>query len=424
MNMAASTKKGSRRPVAGWIIYDWANSAFSTTVMAGFFPIFFKQYWSAGVDAGVSTFRLGAANSIASLSVALLAPLLGAVADAGGSRKRFLLFFAATGVLMTGALSTVTEGNWLPAAAVYLIAVIGFSGANVFYDSLLVNVAPAGRADTISANGFAVGYLGGGLLFALNVAMTRWPSVFGLGDATAAVRMSFVSVALWWAAFSLPLAFWVREEGQLSANRSTRGLRDGWHDLVATLRQVRRYRTVLVFLLAYWLYIDGVHTIVRMAVDYGLSIGFGSQDLIAALLLVQFVGFPASLAFGAIARRTGARTAILGGLVVYVLITVWGARMESAWEFYVLAGAIGLVQGGVTSLSRSLYASLIPAEHSAQFFGFYNAVGRFSAVIGPVLMGWVALATGSPRASILSVSLLIVAGAAVLLKVPGRAKQG
>jgi len=413
-----------RRPVVGWVFYDWASSAFSTTVMAGFFPIFFKQYWCAGVDPSVSTFRLGAANSIASLTVALLAPLLGAVADAGGCRRRFLLFLAGVGATMTVTLTFVPQEYWLAAAGVYLAAVIGFSGANVFYDSLLVNVAPPGRTDSISATGFAVGYLGGGLLFALNVAMSRWPSVFGLSDATVAVRLSFVTVALWWAAFSVPLALWVREREPDQAHKpSSPGTSVGLRSVLDTIRHIRQYRVVVMFLVAYWLYIDGVHTIVRMAVDYGLSIGFGTNDLIAALLLVQFVGFPASLAFGAIARRTGARTAILGGLVVYVLITVWGARMQEAWEFYVLAGAIGLVQGGVTSLSRSMYASMIPKEHAAQFYGFYNAVGRFSAVIGPVLMGWVGLVTGSPRASILSIALLIIAGAAILMRIPAGSKQ-
>jgi len=404
------------RPTRGWIIYDWAISAFSTTVMAGFFPIFFKQYWCAGVDATVSTFRLGAANSTASLTVALLAPLLGAIADAGGNRRRFLLAFAALGVVMTAGLFLVAEGAWVAAAAIYLLAVVGFSGSNVFYDALLVSVAPPGREDRISTLGFAIGYLGGGLLFALNVLMTLKPGWFGLADAAQAVRASFLTVALWWAVFSIPLAMWVRERA--SGSPAVSDWREGFRALADTFREIHGLKPVFIFLLAYWIYIDGVHTIVRMAVDYGLSIGFDTNSLISALLLVQFVGFPASLAFGALAGRISARGAILVGVAVYVLICAWGARMQEAWEFYVLAGMIGLVQGGVTSLSRSLYATLIPRERSAQFFGFYNTVGRFSAVIGPLLMGWVSIATGSHRASMMAVSLMFVVGGFILTRVP------
>lgn len=400
------------RPTFAWVLYDWGNSAFSTTVMAGFFPIFFKQYWSAGVDATVSTLRLGTVNSLASLAVAVVAPLLGAIADAGGSRRRYLILFAALGVLATTALFGIGEGSWRAAAIVYTAAVVGFSASMVFYDALLVTVATPERRDYVSALGFAVGYLGGGLLFAVNVAMTVFPGVFGLSGADAAVRVSFLVVAVWWGAFTIPLALYVREQPVKTRSRTAR------RDLRDTFTHLRRYRRAAVFLVGYWFYIDGVHTIVRMAVDYGLSIGFSTNTMIGSLLVVQFVGFPASLAFGRLAERTDPRRGIFIGICVYIVVSIWAARLAHAWEFYALAVGIGSVQGAVNSLSRSFYARLIPSERAAQFYGYYNTIGRFSAVLGPILMGWVAVASGNPRASMLAVILLFVVGAAVLARVP------
>jgi len=401
------------------VIYDWASSAFATTVMSGFFPIFFKQYWNVGVDPTVSTFRLGVANSTGSLTVAVLAPLLGAVADAEGARKRFMIWLTGVGVSATAALAIVGSGGWVAAAIIYILAIIGFSGANIFYDALLVAVAPRERADYISALGFAIGYLGGGILFALNVAMTLSPGTFGLDGADAAVRASFVLVAVWWAFFSIPAALWVREPPPVDTP-GARGVTAGFVELRATFREIRRYRLAFMFLLGYWFYIDGVHTIVRMAVDYGLALGFPANSLIAALLLVQFVGFPSSIAFGKLGQRIGAKRAIFIGLSVYTLVAIWGSRLQHLWEFYAMAAIIGLVQGGVTSLSRSFYSRLIPRDKSAQFFGFYNALGRFAAVLGPLLMGTVSVATGNPRLSILSIISLFLIGAFLLALVPAQ----
>lgn len=400
-----------------WALYDWANSAFATTVMAGFFPLFFKQYWNVGVDATVSTFRLGLANSAAGLLVALSAPLLGAIADQVGGRKRFLGLFLALGVVCTGALYGVPSGGWVTAAVLYGAAVVGFSGANIFYDALLMEVASAERMDWVSALGYALGYLGGGVLFAFNVALTLWPAAFGLADAAAAVRVSFVSVAVWWALFSVPLFIRVRERGGAAGARVGQGLRQGLRQLAETCRAVRRLKVVFTFLIAYWLYIDGVDTIVRMAVDFGLSIGLDHKSLIAALLLVQFVGFPAALVFGRLGQAIGPKRGILLGLVVYLGVTVWGSVLDSAAEFYGLAVLIGLVQGGVQALSRSLFARMVPVSRSAEFFGFYNMLGKFAAVIGPLLMGWAGVITGSSRASILAVAVLFLAGGGLLLTV-------
>ncbi len=408
----------ARRPVYAWALCDWANSAFATTVMAGFFPVFFKQYWSAGVEATESTFWLGLASSAASLVVMLLAPLLGAAADRGGARKRWLAAFTLLGALACVGLYGIGEGAWGLAAAVFALGSIAFAGANLFYDALIVAVADARDVDRVSALGYALGYLGGGLLFALNVAMTLSPATFGLADAAEAVKLSFLMVGLWWALFTAPALAWVPEPPRAPADDGASAWRAGLEQVRTTLRHVRDVRGVGLFLLAYWLYIDGVDTVIRMAVDYGLALGFPAETLIVALLLVQFVGFPAAIAFGRLGERFGPKAGILIGLAVYAGVTVWGYAMREPWEFYLLAGVIGLVQGGVQSLSRSLFARLVPEGRSGEFFGFYNMLGKFAAVLGPLLVGVVALAVGT-RASILSLLLLFGLGAALLWRVPG-----
>jgi MFS transporter, UMF1 family len=408
-----------RRQILSWAFYDWANSAFATTVLAGFFPLFFKQYWSAGQDATTSTFHLGMANSASSLVILLLAPTLGAIADRGGARKRLLACFMILGVLATAGLYLVGKGMWFEAALLFVLGAIGFSGSIVFYDSLLVDVARPRDYDRVSALGYGLGYLGGGLLFAVNVLMTLKPQWFGLADAAAAVRLSFLTVAVWWLLFSLPLFLNVREHvppgGPVGWWQAVRG---GFRQLADTFAEIRKLRVVLLFLCAYWLYIDGVDTIIRMAVDYGMALGFEPTSLIVALLIVQFVGFPAAIAFGWLGGAIGTKRALLFGIAVYMGVTVWGYFLENERQFYLMAITIGLVQGGVQSLSRSYYARLIPPGKSGEFFGFYNMLGKFAAIIGPLLVGWTAILTGSSRLSILAVLLLFVSGAWLLWKVP------
>jgi UMF1 family MFS transporter len=406
-----------KKKVVSWALYDWGNSAFATTVMAGFFPIFFKQYWSAGSPAVESTFRLGAANSIASLVIVVTAPVLGAIADKGSAKKRFLMFFTFMGILMTGALFFVREGNWVVASLFYVFGIIGFSGGNVFYDSLLIFVVGPKKVDFVSALGFALGYLGGGLLFGFNVFMTQNPEVFGLSGPAEAIRYSFISVALWWAIFSIPVMVFVEENQERREPLKLNMIRKGFSQLVHTFDEIRKLKLVFTFLLGYWLYIDGVDTIVRMAVDYGLAIGFKAEGLVLALLITQLVGFPSAIAFGKIGEKLGPKAGIFIGIGVYIIITIWAYFISREIEFYMLAAGIGLVQGGVQSLSRSLYARIIPKNKSAEFFGFYNMLGKFAAVIGPVFMGWVGVVSGNSRAGILSLIVLFVAGAIFLARV-------
>jgi len=406
-----------RKPVVAWALFDWANSAFATTVMVGFFPVFFKQYWAAGTSASESTFELGLANGAASLAVAILAPFLGAVADRSGGRVRLLGAFTALGAVATVALALVGRGEWLVAAVVFAVASFGFSAANSFYDSLLLDVAEPGEFERASALAYAFGYLGGGILFALNVWMTLSPATFRLAGAAEAVRWSFVTVGLWWLLFSLPGLAVVRERRGRPTVPWGVAVREGVVELRSTFHEIRRYRVLAMFLVAYWLYIDGVNTVAKMCVDYGLSLGFPQSALISALLITQFVSFPAALAFGWLGSRIGARDGVLVAIAVYVIATFGAYRMDSVDDFYWLAATVGLVQGGVQALSRSYFGSLVPAGKQGEFFGFYNMMGKFAAVLGPVLVGVTALFSASPRTAILSVELLFIAGGAVLVYV-------
>ena len=400
------------RPVLSWALYDWANSVFATTVIAGFFPVFFKQYWSAGTDAVTSTAQLGFANSIGSVVILVAAPILGALADGGASRKKFLGAFTALGIAASAGLWLVGEGDWSTAAIVYVLGSIGFSGAIIFYDALIMSVSPPSRYDEVSAFGYSLGYIGGGLLFAINVAMTLSPDTFGLSGAAEAVRLSFVMVAAWWLVFSIPLFRYVPEPPRIDTVGSATAV--GLRSLAKTLREYRVHRMAGLFLLAYFFYIDGVHTIIRMAVDYGLSLGFPSESLIVALLIVQFVGFPAALVFGSVAARVGPKPTLYFGVTVYVAVTVWAYFMTTVMEFYILAVVVGLVQGGVQAISRSLYARFVPSSQSGEFFGFFNMIGRFAAIIGPSLVAITGLLTGSSRLGILSVIVVLVIGMVLL----------
>ena len=409
--------KENKQAVWSWAFYDWANSAYSTTVMAGFFPLFFKEYWADPNNPTQSTFYLGMANSIASIVVAALAPLLGSVADQGSTKKKFLILFAFLGVIMTGGLWMVAQGNWQMAVFFYVLATIGFASGNVFYDALLPGLASEERVDVVSSLGFGLGYLGGGLLFLVNVFMYLKPEIFGIPDGATAIKLSFLSVAVWWAVFTIPLILFVPEPKNYDTVDFKNAVRMGWIQLVQTFKEIRNMKVVGTFLLAYWFYIDGVDTIIRMAVDYGMSLNFPGESLIIALLIVQFVAFPAALIYGWLASKIGTKTAIMVGIIAYSFITLLGYFMTEAWHFYVLAILIGLFMGGIQALSRSLYTRIIPPAKSAEFFGFYNMLGKFAAIIGPALMGTIALATGSARLGILSILLLFILGAFFLNKV-------
>ncbi len=402
------------KSVIGWALYDWANSVFVTVVIAGFFPIVFKSYWASELPSSESTFWLGLGNALASLVVVIIAPLLGAAGDKYHLRKPMLLGLMLIGVITTAALSQQSAlAHWQTVLALYVIASIGFMAANVFYDALLVPLSATAQVDKVSGLGYGMGYLGGGISLAACVYLSQQPQLLGYTDSIDAVLFCFILVAVWWFVFSLPLAMWTKDGPRLqnAENSSV---------FVTTLRAFKMAfsnREVRLFLIAYWIYIDGVDTIIRMAVDYGMALGFESNDLIIALLITQFVGFPAAIIYGYIGAKVGVKASIMAGIGVYALITLLGYSMTTVADFYTLAVLIGLVQGGVQAMSRSFYARMVPVDKSAEYFGIYNMLGKSAAIIGPLLMGLVALITDNHRYSILSLLLLFVLGALLLSRV-------
>ena len=402
-----------------WAFYDWANSAFATTVMAGFFPIFFKSYWATDLTDAESTFVIGSANSIVGLLIAVSAPVMGAFADAGNSKKTLLLTFAVLGIISTGYLFFIPESSWKFAIIFYSVGVIGFSGGNIFYDALLVSVAEDKDRNRVSSLGFSLGYLGGGLLFLLNVLMFSFPNLFGLSTQIEAVLWSFLSVAIWWSIFTVPLITGVKEP---QINNKNNGFivtsKEAFKSLYATARSIKQYRSAVVFLLAYFLYMDGVDTIIRMATSYGSDIGLSAQSMIGALLLTQFIGFPATLVFGNYSDRFGHKQTLTFAIIIYICVVIFSSQMDSAVEFFIMASVIGLVQGGVQAISRSFFSSLIPENKAAEFFGFYNFIGKSSVFIGPFMVSGIALLTDNPSLGILSLLLLFVPGLILLRRVP------
>ncbi|MDY6828870.1 MAG: MFS transporter [Pseudomonadota bacterium] len=396
-----------------WALYDWANSGFAVVVLTALFPVMYKEVWNQGVPATESTFRLGMTNAVATLVVVSAAPLIGALADRWAAKKRLLGLFLMMGVGACIGLALADAGSWWAASCLFVVGYLGFAGGNICYDALLVDVARPAEYDRVSALGYAFGYLGGGLLFAFDLVLIAKPQWFGVGSADAATRLAFASVALWWGLFAVPLFLRVREAAPLPV-RATVGV---FGQLADTLRDLRARPEVWVFLLAYWLYIDGVDTVIRMAVDYGMALGLASQDLVLAILITQFVAFPAALGFIVLARVLGTRGGLFLGLGVYLAVTLWGYVLDSATEFYLLAAVVGLVQGGVQALSRSLYARLIPEERAAEYFGLYNMLGKFAAVIGPALVGAVAMYSGDSRLGMLALLLLFVPGMLLLARV-------
>lgn len=412
------------RQVLSWALYDWANSAFATTVMAGFFPIFYGML-SESISTRDSQFWFNICLATSSILIAVAAPVLGAIADRGGSRKKFLATFAMLGAVMSASLAWVHGGMWGIGLVIYGFGQIGFAGANIFYDSMIVDVAKEDELDIISGFGYALGYVGGGLLFLINVLMVTKPSMFGIVDASAALSLSFISVGLWWAVFTVPLLLTVRETPTKNVASARGSIKEGWSQLINTFREVRKLKVVFLFLAGYWLYIDGVGTIIKMAVFFANRVlELPPQSLVSALLLTQFVAFPAALFFGWLGEKIGPRNGILIGLVVYIAAVVyaWG-WLESSADFYKLAVAIGLVQGGVQSLSRSLFARLIPRSKTAEFFGFFNMVGKFASILGPLLMALVPVlvAGANERDAILVLILLFVGGGLLLFRVDTRA---
>jgi len=414
---------GARR---AWCLYDWANSAFATTVMAALFPPFFSNLaQTAGATATEATSWWGYITAGTLLVIALSAPLLGVAADFSAARKRFLGFFALAGILATATMGTLGADTWRAAAALFVMANFGFSGSFIFYESLLPQLASGKEMDRLSSRAYALGYAGGGLLLIINLMMVTRPAWFGLTGPYWAVRLSFVTVALWWGIFSLPLFRKVPEPfaGTSVSAAGRPGLKTTFSRLAQTFREIRQYRQLTTFLAAYWVYNDGIGTIIKMATIYGAEIGIGMTDLMGAMVLTQAVGIPFALMFGRLAGLLGPRRTIGLTLLAYGLISIGGFFMASATHFYILAAMVGMVQGGAQAISRSLFASMVPRHRTAEFFGFYSTSGKLAGVAGPLIFGMVGQLAGTSRLGILSLILFFALGGWLLSRVDVLAGQ-
>ena len=415
------SRVGLDRPeLRAWAMYDWANSAFQSTVITAVFPAFFSSYAAANLAPAEATARFAWATTIAVAITAVLGPILGAIADYRALKKRMLAVFMAVGVVATLLMATIAQGAWTYAATLFVVANIAIASSVVFYDSLLPHIASPAEIDRVSTGAYAVGFLGGGIVLALNLAWILAPAAFGLPDAVAATKLSFVSVGVWWLAFSMPVLLRVAEPpAALEADETGQenAVRVAFRRVWETFHELRGYRQAFLMLVAFLLYNDGIQTMIRMSSIYAQEVGIDRNAQIAAYVMVQFVGVPCSLLFGTIADRIGAKRAIFFALIVYTGISTLAYFMTTAWQFFVLAFLVGTVQGGSQALSRSLFARMIPKHKSSELFGFFSVFEKFAGIAGPAIFAMSVTFFGSSRVAVLSVILFFVLGGIVLTRV-------
>nr|WP_172596319.1 MFS transporter [Petrocella atlantisensis] len=393
-----------------WILYDCGNSAYSMAITTALFPVYF------GMFRGGSGMDIGYFNSIASILVALISPILGTIADYKDVKKRFFAFFALLGIIFTGAIAVVPNGQWQLLIGVYIVTAVGFSGANIFYDAFLVDVSIDANMDSVSTKGFAFGYIASVVPFTISLVV-----VFLIGlDQMLGYQLGFVITALWWGLFTIPMLRHVRQVHYVE--REPQPIKNSFIRLGRTFMNIRRHKTVFMFLIAYFLYIDGVDTIIKMAVPYATdSLGLDPTDvfmLLGILLVIQLIAFPCALIYGVLAKRYSTKKMIVVAIITYIITTIFAFTMTQLWHVFVLGGLIGSAQGGIQALSRSYFAKIIPKNNSNEFFGFYNIFGKFAAIIGPTLMALVATITGVTRYSILAIIPLFILGLILFLFLP------
>jgi len=406
-----------RRDLRAWAIYDLAQAAFQTTIIAAIFPIYFQKVAAAGTPPAVATSRFAWATTWSILIVAVITPFLGAMADYAAIKKKLLAVFTVIGAVSAGLLYFVTRGDWFYALVVFAIGNVGVACAFVFYESLLPHLVGPDQLDIVSAAGYGIGYIGGGTMLAIDMLLMAEPQWFGIPDRGVAVRITFVGVAVWWVLFAIPIFRHVAEPPRRLESDEHAGqnaLVTAVKRLVETFHELRLYRQAFMLLLAFLLYNDGIQTIIRMATTYGTEIGIDETAMLAALLVVQFIGIPFAFVFGKFAERIGAKTAVFVGLGVYAVITLLAYFMHNAWQFFALGVMVGMVQGGTQALSRSLFASMIPRHKSSEFFAFFGVFERYAGILGPAIFAWMAAHSGTSRNAILSVLGFFIVGAVLL----------
>ncbi|MEQ6378547.1 MFS transporter [Bacillaceae bacterium S4-13-56] len=399
-----------KKPVVSWMMYDWGNSAFATTMMAAVLPVYYSDVAANGIPESLATSYWGYSQSIAVLIVAILSPVLGAISDSAGSKKNFLRTFAYLGILASILLAFVGEGDYLLASLLMIIGTIGFSGGNVFYDAFLPEIAEGQNMDKISSRGYAFGYIGGGILLAINLLMIQKPAWFGFPDTVSATQATFVTVGIWWFIFSIPLFKNIKEEKKVQPKREHSYVTIGFKRVAQSLTEIKKFKQLFLFLIAFWLFNDGISTIIKMATIYGSEIGIGTTDLISALLITQFVGIPFAFFFGWLATKITPKKALSLSLIIYTGIVILGFFMTTALHFYILAICVGFVQGGAQALSRSIFGRMVPGNRHAEFFGFFGVSSKFAAMFGPFVFAFIGQITGSSRLGILSLIFFFVVG--------------
>ena len=414
--MVAESEQKHKKAIWAWTMYDWGNSAFATTIMAAVLPVYYTSVAAAHLPANVATAYWGYTSSVGALVAAVLSPVLGAVADFSGKKKRFLTIFMAIGVAATALMYFISTGDWLLASLLFVFGQVGFAGSLVYYDALLPHVANPDEIDMVSSKGYAMGYIGGGILLAVNLAMIMFTPSEITGLMT---RLSFVTVAIWWFAFTLPLLRHVSEPPRriLKGEETYQPVQAAFKRLGATFREIRIYQDLCLFLLAFWVYVNGIGTIIVMATAYGNELGFGQTTLIGTLLMVQFLAAPFAILFGKLASKIGTKRSIYLSLVVYSVIAILGFFLYKEWQFWVLGALVATVQGGSQALSRSLMGKLIPKSKSAEFYGFFSVFEKFANILGPAIFGVVSMLTGHSRMSIISLIIFFVAGMWILTRV-------
>ena len=410
-------QKAIKRSKFAWVMYDWANSAFVTTITAAVLPVYYSSVAAANLPAHIRTANWSYTTTIALLLVAFMGPVMGAMADFSGSKKKYLTIFALLGMLGAALLFFVQEGDWLMASAFYIIGNVGFAGANVFYDSLLPHVAEEDERDQLSSRGYAFGYLGGGILLAINLAM-----IMSAPDAATSAlmsRISFLMVAVWWLVFTIPLWRWVKEPPRriMAGEENFKPVQASFSRLSKTFGEIRKFKELFKFIIAFWLYNNGIGTIIVMATIYGTELNFSQTTTIGTLLMVQFLGIPFSFLFGWLGKKIGTKKSILISLGIYTLIAIGGYFMYQEIHFWLLGIGVAMVQGGSQALSRSLFSRMVPKSKSAEFYSFFSVSEKVAGTVGPLLFGVVSTVMGGSRLSIISLVIFFIVGGYLLSRV-------